>query len=135
MKYQKGDCRAHGPLDSKPLTLHTLGKREGYPETKAGPNRHERRTSQHFRGIRMNSRGVPVGFNVQTWNSRCQDVAAMKREDDASKGVPYKTPGKQKRYARPQDFLKGKPTASILRGMVRRQGLKETILLMHGRKK
>lgn len=87
MKYQKGDCRAHGPLNSKPLTLHPLGKREGYPETKAGPNRHERR----------------------------RERALIRRATKTN--------------------LKGRPTLSVIRGMVRRQGLKETILLMHGRKK
>lgn len=87
MKYQKGDCRARVPLNSKPLTLHLLGKREGYPENKIGPNRHERR----------------------------REKALIRRATKTN--------------------LKGRPTLSVIRGMVRRQGLKETIMLMHGRKR
>lgn len=86
MKYQKGDYRAHGPLTSKPLTVHPLGKKDGYPENKIGPNRHERRREKAL-------------------------------------------------ILRSVSFLKGKPTASIIRRMVRTQGLRETILLMHGKTK
>ena len=87
MKYQKGDCRAHGPLHSVPLTMNPLGKKDGYPENKIGPNRHERR----------------------------REKALIRRYSPS--------------------FLKGKPTASIIRRMVRTQGLRETVLMMHGGKK
>ena len=131
-RFIKGDYRKHAPLTARPTTRNVLGKKEGYPEASDGKNRHDRRADRHFQGIRKNTLGVPLGFNVLTWNSRCQDVAMFQRESDASKGKPYVSPGKQKRYARSTDILKGVPGASRFRDMVRKNGLQETIMLMHG---
>ena len=95
MKYQKGDCRAHGPLHSVPLTMNPLVTKRrmadkknhvdyGYAEP-GETNRHERR----------------------------REKALIRRYSPS--------------------FLKGKPTASIIRRMVRTQGLGETLLMMRGK--
>ena len=75
MNYQKGDCRAHGPLTSRPLTMDFIVE-------KAGTNRHDRRRMKALTRERLR-RGVP----------------------------------------------------KLVRRMVRAQGLRETIMMMHGRGK
>lgn len=59
MKYQKGDCRTHGPLKSRPLTMNHLGKKQGYPEPATGPNRHERRKDAKRKGYKLAIIGKP----------------------------------------------------------------------------
>lgn len=59
MKYKNGDYRAHGPINSLPLTMNHLGKKQGYPEPASGPNRHERRVEAKRRGYKLAISGKP----------------------------------------------------------------------------
>lgn len=132
MKYQKGDCRARGKPEGRPITMNSLGKKEGYPEPASGPNRQQRRTERHFRGIRKNTVGVPLGFSPDTWMKRCAEIALAYRDDDASHGESVKSVT-GKRHARPQDTnFKGLPNSKHLRKMIRANGVKTTLNWMRG---
>jgi hypothetical protein len=130
-KFRKGDCRNKSKRKS---ALGTMKYIDGPGYTPAdGPNRHERRTEHHFRGIRMNTVGFPIGFNCETWRSRCVTIAEEQRISDASKGKKYTAPDKTRRSARPQDLVfKGFSNTKILRKMARRYGVREVARAMAG---
>lgn len=129
--FKRGDYRKHGKIISKPSTMLYI-KGTGY-DPADGPNRNQRRTEHHFRGIRMNSRGYPIGFNAMTWQDRCDSLAAEQVSSDASKGVSFKAPDKTKRTARPQDFIfKGMPNTKVLRKMARKYGAQKVARAMNG---
>lgn len=132
-KYQKGDCRNKGKPKDGVTQVRFLGKKQGYPEPAAGKNREMRRTDFHFRGIRKNTLGVPVGFNVKTWNQRCVEIAEEFKTSDASKGDAFKDENKKKRFSRPNDFaFKGTPGSKLLRKMFRLYGTREVLHAMSG---
>lgn len=113
-KYQKGDCRAKGKPEGTVSQVRFLGKKQGYPEPESGKNREMRRTDHHFRGIRMNTTGVPLGFNHVTLGEHCADSG---------------NPGR-----RPNDTpFKGRPGTKIVRRMFRKFGAREVLQVMYGK--